>query len=242
MRCFCELSGLSRQVRYAVSHLKDLLIALGFVALTPVSALATALTVTSYTIPNGGTGAYDYQDTTYSNCPASDCTTTGAILSGGKGRLTNGIIPTTDWYIDSNSAGWIGWSIGEPNGTNPTTTFNFAGSPTVNSVSIWYDNSLGSGGVTEPGSVSIDGTSYAFTPDSVEGPQDFTVSGLHLTGSSANLQFFQGAQEWIMIGQVTFNGTNGGGPPAIPEPTTMFLMGGGLLAAALAFKGRRSAN
>ena len=169
-------------------------------------------------------------------------TTTGALLSGGKGRLTNGVIPTTDWYIDSNSAGWVGWSIGEPNGTNPTVTFNFAGSPTINSVSIWYDNALGNGGVTEPGSVSIDGTSYAFTPDNVEGPQNFTVSGLDLTGGSASLQFFQGAEEWIMIGQVTFNGTVGGGPSTIPEPTTIFLMGGGLLAASLALRRQRSVS
>lgn len=217
-----------------------MVIGLVFAALVPISGLATVLTVTSYSMANGGTGAYVYQDTTYSNCPASDCTTTGALLSGGKGRLTNGVIPTTDWFVGSNSAGWIGWSIGEPNGTNPTVTFNFAGSPTVNSVSIWYDNALGNGGVTEPGSVSIDGTNYAFTPDSVEGPQNFTVSGLDLTGSSASLQFFQGAEEWIMIGQVTFNGTVGGGPPAIPEPTTIFLMGGGLLAASLALRRRRS--
>ncbi len=240
MKCFCEPAGFLRQVRHTVLNSRNLIVGLIFIALLPVSGLAAALTVTSYSMPNGGTGAYVYQDTTYSNCPASDCTTTGALLSGGKGRLTNGVIPTTDWNIGSNSAGWIGWDSGETNGFDPAVTFNLAGSSTINSVSIWYDNSLGLGGVTEPSSVIIDGTRYAFTPDSVEGPQNFTVSGLDLTGSSANLQFFQGTEEWIMIGQVTFNGTAGGGPSTTPEPTTIFLMGGGLLAALLAFRGRRS--
>ena len=138
---------------------------------------------------------------------------------------------------------WVDrFATGEPNGSDRTVNFNFAGSSTINSVSIWYDNSLGLGGVTEPSSVSIDGTSYAFTPDSVEGPQNFTVSGLDLTGSSASLQFFQGTEEWIMIGQVTFNGTAGGGPSATPEPTTNSLMGAGLLAASLALRCRRSVS
>ena len=218
----------------------SLLSALLLLGLVPVSALASALTVTSYSMPNGGTGSYIYQDTTYSDCVASDCTTTGAALSGGTGRLTNGVIPTADWNAGANSSGWIGWSSGEINGTNPTITFHFAGSQTVNSVSIWYDNSLGTGGVTEPSSVSIDGTTYTFTPDSTGGPQEFTVSGLNLTGSTATLQFFQGTDVWIMIGQVSFNGTPA--TSASPEPETNLLMGVGLLATALTLAARRRLN
>ena len=206
------------------------------VGLVPSFMLATPLSVASYSMPNGGTGSYVYQDINYSNCPASDCTTTGAALSGGTGRLTNGVIPTTDWNVGSNSAGWIGWESGETNGANPAVTFNFAGPSTINSISIWYDNSLGTGGVTEPASASIDGSNYAFAPNTVEGPQNVTLSGLNISGGSVSVQFFQGADEWIMIGQVSFNGTSG--TSAVPEPGTDCLIGG-LLAGMLALKGRR---
>jgi len=193
-----------------------------------VAASAAPLAVNSYSMDNGGTGTYVYQDGTYSNCVANSCNTTGAPLMGGTGRLTNGVVPTADWNVGSNSSGWIGWDSGELNGSNPTIDFFFPGSSTINSVSIWYDNSLGAGGVTEPASVSIDGTNYAFTPNSTEGPQLFTISGLNLTGSSATVQFFQGTDVWIMIGQVTFNGA----VSTAPEPGTTVLMGGGLFAAA----------
>ena len=197
------------------------LIAVGIFA-APVTALASGIPVTSYSMPNGGTGEFIYQDTTYSNCVASDCTTTGAALSGGTGRLTNGVIPTTDWYTSSNSAGWIGWDSGELNGANPTITFNFAQSETVRSFTFWYDDSMGYGDVTEPSSVSIDGNNFLVPTDTSAGPHFFTVSGLNLTGNSAQVQFFQGSQVWIMIGQVSFNGTT---PVPLPAAGWFLLSG-----------------
>jgi len=208
------------------------------VLIAPVSMLAAPLTVTSYSMPNGGTGTYIYQDTTYSNCPGSDCTSTGAALSGGTGKLTDGVLPSVDWDSGVNPTSWVGWSNAETNGANPTVTFNFASSVTVNSASIWFDNTLGYGGVDAPASVSIDGVNYVVTPSNVSGPQSFTVSGLNLTGSSINMQFFQGADQWIMIGEVAFNGSSTSSTPT-PEPSTFF-MGCGLLVATLAMNYLRS--
>jgi len=219
-----------------------------FSGLLPASAWASLLTVTTYSMPNGDNGTYVYLDTTYTPCPANSCTTIGAQLSGGLGRLTNGVIPTTDWNVNGNAAGWIDWAIGAPNNTDPTVTFTFAHNSTINSVSIVFDNSLGYGGILPPASVTIDGANYAITASSIEGPETVTISGLDLTGSDATVQFFQDTAEpsvgeSMMIGQVSFNGT--ASVSAAPEPGSVFLIGGGLLAALIALnlrRGNRGAN
>ena len=194
--------------------------------LSPLSLLGAALlvvpagwseaplTVSSYSTYNGGTGSFNYQDFTYSNCVASDCNTTGAFLSGGTGKLTDGVSPVNSWYEYGTPTPWVGWDTQETNGTDPTVTFNFANSVTINSVTVWVDDAIGYGGVYLPSSVSIDGTSFAIAPDwSNSNPRGYTFSGLDLTGSSAQVQFFQTASyPWIMVGEVSFNGST-----SVPE-------------------------
>ncbi len=231
MEDFYVNCSLPLKARFVSTSLLGVLV--GFAGSTP--GWCGSLAVSSYSMNNGGSGTYDYRDITYSNCPAVGCDTTGTPLSGGTGRLTNGVIPTTNWNDSSNSAGWIGWSNQETNGTNPAITFNFAGSQTVNTVAFWYDNSLGYGGVTEPASVSIDGVNYVLATNNVAGPQEYTISGLNLTGNSVNLQFFQGVDAYVMIGQVEFNPTTN----AAPEPATASLMGCALALAATLTARRR---
>ena len=204
--------------------------ALGVVALGAASAAAAPLTVTSYSMINGGTGTYNYRDFTYSNCPANDCDTTSAPLSGGVGKLTDGVSPALNWYSYGQNTPWVGWYVGYPNETDPTVTFNFNGVKKINSVTVWVDNSLGAGGVNLPASVSIDGTNFAIAPDnSNPAPRAYTFSNLGLTGSSADVQFFQ-SNVWIMVGEVSFDGSN-----AIPEPGVwaLLLAGFGLTGASL---------
>jgi hypothetical protein len=196
--------------------------------LCPLVAGASTIPVSSYSMFNGGTGAFNYQDTTYLPCPAGDCDTTGAPLSGGTGKLTDGVSPTTDWTA-GNPEPWVGWATNQTNGLDPTVTFFFSGLPTISSVTVWFDNTLGGGGVSAPGSISVDGTNYTGIPQSTPGAQDFTINGLNITSSSVDMQFFQ-TNEWIMIGEVTFNGTNS--TPPVPEPGTLVLFGSGLISLA----------
>ena len=212
-----------------------LAIAVGVAAFGAASAGAAPLTVSSYSMYNGGTGAFNYQDFTYLPCPGSDCTTTGAALSGGAGKLTDGVPPADSWYQYGQLTPWVGWDVNETNGTDPVVTFNFAGVEDINSVTVWVDNTIGYGGVYLPSMVAIDGTDFTIAPDnSNPNPRGYTFSGLGITGSSVNVQFFQtSGYPWVMVGEVSF-------ASGVPEPATwaMMLMGLGGLGVALRLRRR----
>jgi hypothetical protein len=192
------------------------------VVLASASAVAGPLTVVSYSMYNGGAG---YWDSTYLPCTAGDCTAGGAPLSGGTGKLTDGVSPLLSWNQDP--AFWVGWYTGYTNGTDPTVTFSFASTVTVDSVTVWVDNTPHSGSVGLPGSVSVDGTNFPITPDNVnDGPRGYTFP-VNITGNSVDVQFFQGSEPWIMVGEVSFNDSSA------PEPATWALMVGGLALALL---------
>jgi hypothetical protein len=198
----------------------------GLAALVAMAtANASSLTVVSYSMPNGGTGSFNYQDFTYLPCPASDCTTTGASLSGGTGKLTDGISPTTDWDAEGTNTQWVGWDTSEAGGTDPLVTFNFATTVDINLVTLWMDNTNGAGGVSLPASVSIGGSSFLFAPP-VSGPSGYTFSGLNIVGNSVGIQFFQtpGSNSWIMVGEVSFSGSSSA---STPEPATWAMIAGG---------------
>jgi len=190
----------------------------GLLLLAPLAGIADViLPVQSYSMFNGGTGSFDYRDFTYLPCPANNCDTTGAALSGGTGKLTDGVSPTVDWDVAGNPEPWVGWERDETNGLNPVVTFNFASVDTIHSVLVWFDNTLGGGGVGAPGQIVVNGTAYT-PPQSTGGPQGFTISSLNITSNSVNIQFDQGSNTWIMIGEVTFSGVSGAG--TVPEPST----------------------
>src|SRR5271165_2432999 len=196
----------------------------GAVILAPAGAGAAPLTVSSYSMYNGATGAYNYRDFTYLPCPGNACNTTGAPLSGGTGKLTDGVSPALSWYQYGENTPWVGWSTDQANGTDPTVTFNFASSVTVKSVTVWVDNAIGFGGVYLPASVSVDGTDFPIAPDnSNSAPRGYTFNGLDITGTSVDVQFFQTAgYPWVMVGEVSFDGST------VPEPASMALLAAGL--------------
>jgi hypothetical protein len=192
-----------------------------FFILLPIVARADVmLGVTSYSMFNGGTGEFNYQDTSYLPCPANNCNTTGDALSGGTGKLTDGADPSNDWSAGPPE-GWVGWETGEANGADPTVSFNFGSVDTIHSITVWFDNTLGLGGVGPPAEILIDGTPY-IPPQNVDGPQGFTISGLDISGDSVNVQFDQTAEPWIMIGEVSLSGTNG--VVTTPEPSSVILL------------------
>ena len=195
-------------------------------------ALAAQLTVTSYDTPNGDgqahSGSYNYWDRNYTG--SGSTITDGAALSGGLGKLTDGVVASAIWSFVSNAAGtgeYVGWRhLGV---ADPKLTFHFAGSPTINDIKIQLDNS-NFGGVIAPSAVWIDGVNAAFTaptPGTV-GTVDF--SGLNLVGGTHTIQFFQDIKyypgnpdSWTFVSEVSFFGGAGG----VPEPTTWALMIGG---------------
>jgi hypothetical protein len=193
-------------------------IAIGVAVLSAASAGAAPLTVSSYSMYNGGTGTYNYRDFSYTPCNGV-CDVTSAPLSGGVGKLTDGVSPALSWDQYGEDTPWVGWYIGYPNETDPVVTFNFAGVEHINSVTVWVDNSLGAGGVYLPSSVAIDGTSYAIAPDNINpDPRGYTFSDLGITGSSVNVQFFQSSgYPWIMVGEVSF-------ASGVPEPASWAMM------------------
>ena len=199
------------------------------------SASAAPLTVQSYAMNNGAHGSFNYRDFTYLPC-AGVCNTTNAALSGGTGKLTDGVSPALSWYQYGENTPWVGWDTSQGQ-LNPTVTFNFASMVTIQSVTIWVDDSLGAGGVQLPASVTIGATNHVITPDGINAPpRAYTFSGLGLTGSSVSLQFFHTPGfQWLMVGEVSFDGGT-----AIPEPVSLALLGTGFAALGL-IRRRRNA-
>lgn len=196
-----------------------------------VSAYAANIPVSSYSMNNGAAGSYDYRDFTYVPCNGV-CDVTNAPLSGGTGKLTDGVLPSTDWDQEGYMTQWVGWDIYQ-GGTNPTVTFNFGSTANVRSVTIWVDSTAGNGMEFLPESVTIAGQNFLIPPDYIDGPRAYTFD-VNITSDNVPIQFFQTpGYNWIMVGEVSFN-------DAVPEPATLSLAGAGLLAAWCKRRGARS--
>lgn len=196
------------------------------IAICPVGAIQAAqLAVSSYDMYNGATGSYDYRDFTY---PSPNADVSGAFLSGGTGKLTDGVSPVSSWYQYGWYTPWVGWDSGQGL-ANPTITFNFNNTVNINSVTVWVDNTIGYGGVSLPSSFSVNGMNYVIAPDnSNPNPRAYTFSGLNISGTSVDVQFFQSSSQWLMVGEVTFNGST-----AVPLPGALFLFAPGLAGLAI---------
>ena len=89
---------------------------------------------------NGDAGTYNYRDFTYFPCPANSCNTNNALLTGGTGKLTDGVLPAASWYLDGISSQWVGWETSQ-NGYAPTIRFFFSDTATISAVRLSVDNS-----------------------------------------------------------------------------------------------------
>ncbi len=203
-------------------RLSQVLLATSMACLASTS-FAAPVTVVDYSMANGSGqasgGSFNYWDRNYSG--SGSTTTDGAALSGGLGKLTDGIISTSQWNLVSNNAGtgeYVGWWVNTT--PSPTVTFNFGASVSIDSISIQLDNS-GVGGVFAPTSILIDGVSQSFTAPSLGTVGSVVFGGLGLTGSSHTVQFVQRPGTWTFVSEVSFD--NGTG--RVPEPGSLALAG-----------------
>lgn len=141
--------------------------------LAPGAVQAVPVMPVSYSTQNGEAGAFTYFDDSYNG--SGNTATALAALSGGLGDLTDGIIATDNWF--NTPGAYVGWlSI------DPTITFYFSGPVNIDSVTFYFDDSNGAGGVSPPTQVQISTPATATAgpvPDPDSGlPFAFTFSGL----------------------------------------------------------------
>jgi hypothetical protein len=225
----------SREEAMKIARIAATLIAL--MGLCPMAQGAPVF-ATTYDMPNGdgqaSGGSLNYWDRNYSG--SGSTTTDGAPLSGGLGKLTDGVASTQPWYLVSNAAGtgeYVGWLWRVT--PNPLITFSFAGDPLIDEITVYLDNTR-VGGVYAPSAILIDGISHSFTAPAVGsvGPVDFTALGL--TGGSHTIQLNQDAGAWVFVSEITFAGA----AVEVPEPASLALVALGL--AGLAGVRRRRAD
>lgn len=184
-------------------------------ALGAAAAQAAPVSPVSYDMLNGGSGSFSYRDDTYNGSGNVNLNYTS--LTGGTGDLTDGVIASGNWNVTGQTALYVGWF-----NFNPTITFNFAQSYDFTSATFHFDDSEGAGGVSQPGSVTINGTNVAVPTNPGRAPFSFTFD---LTGTSTDTltaQIFRNNQ-WMMLSEVTFEAN----VPAVPVPAAggLLLMG-----------------
>jgi hypothetical protein len=185
------------------------------------AVLAVPVHPTSYTMLNGDSGSFTYRDDTY-DAPGAPVGTNRALLTGGKGDLTDGVIATSNWNANgqTSSTPYVGWV-----NYNPTITFYFDSLVDFTSVTFHFDDSNGAGGVSPPSSVRVNNNGFQQgVPDPASGaPFAFTMS-LASVAPTDSLQFtIFGRSSWIFVSEVTFDA-----PAAVPVPAAGLMLIGAL--------------
>lgn len=174
-------------------------------------AMAVVVPPASYDMVNGFSGVYHYWDDLYNG---SGCTTCdGAVLSGGLGDLTDGVIATSNWSTTETTGrgpyvGW--WNI------NPSITFHFSQTVSVGSVTLSFDDAQ-TNGVAAPISVVIGSQSFPVTNPPGTAPFSFTASGLGFSGKDLTLVLNRGGPV-TFLSEVSFSSPVpevGSGPMAL---------------------------
>lgn len=188
---------------------------------------ASAATLTSYSMKNGNSGSYNYWDDTYNGTGSK--TTNGSSLSGGLGDLTDGVIASSNWYVTEAPAGagpYVGWTI------DPVITFFFDAVATFNSMTFYFDDANGYGGVMAPRAVRINGTDFAIADPVGSAPFSYTANLAGLSTDALRVQIFRRGS-WVFLSEVQFD------MAAVPVPASGVLLLAGL--GAFGLKRRRRA-
>ena len=223
-----------------IKSISRTLVAAAALALATAGAQAAQIAVSSYDTSNGDGqahgGSYNYWDTPYSGTASAGATNIdgqfGNNLSGGTGKLTDGVIATQSWYAVSNGAGtgpYVGWLT--PN--TVSITFHFASAVDIDELKLFVDNS-NVGGVSAPNSVTIDGATFANTlyqTPSDPTVLDFTGLGLHGDSVTVSMNYANG---WIFLSEAQFFSA------AVPEASNAAMLLGGLGLLGLMARRRRA--
>jgi hypothetical protein len=149
----------------------------------------------------------------------------------GGNQLRDSILGANEWFNDlgnGNAQEWVGWLVAEP-----TITFTFSSSVTINRVEIGFNRSQPSA-IFLPATVRIGGVPFTLAgselPDTTRGFLTFsgTFTGISLTIELLDMS----TARWIFTDEFRFfddNGTPPPGDPVIPEASTMILLGCGLV-------------
>lgn len=199
------------------------------------SAVAAPIFATSYDTRNGdgqaSSGSFNYWDKEYTG--AGSTTTDGALLTGGLGNLTDGVIAIDNWLNVENAAGtgpYVGWRSAK----GPVSmTFRFAGAQTFDGLTLYLDDSNGLGGVDLPASATVNGLPFAIgaMPGAEPKVINLALGGLVDDTLVVSLAYMN---EWIFLSEVTFDGQ----AADVPEPALAVLVALG--ATGLALRRRRA--
>lgn len=172
-----------------------------------VAALASVRAIevqpTFYNMFNGNSGSYNYWDESYSGTgnKAQD----GASLRNGLGDLTDGVIATENWFVVEAPVGpgpYVGWYQ-----RTPSINFGFAGPQHFDSVTLYFDDSDGNGGVSAPSHIEInlDGGNFwtTFVPEPIgTAPSSFTIP--IRTASTVAIRVVP-KNSWVFLSEVDFH-------------------------------------
>jgi hypothetical protein len=240
---------LKYSVRKIIQAVPVLVLLLGIA----VIAHAVPIQPVSYDMPNGYGisvgGEYNYWDENYTG--SGDKTVDGAPLTGGLGKLTDGIIATKSWeWTDVSGNGqtqqdlYVGWTWGDP-----TISFYFANKVNINNVTFYVDDPGNGnngnphrGGVAAPESFTINGTTHTVNNSSPgSGPLAIKISDLGLDPVDVmtvtiNRDLSSPYSFWVFVSEITFDD---GVPTPVPEPSTFILFGAGIAGFALLRRSRQ---
>lgn len=183
------------------------------------AASAAPITVQSYDVINGESGSYNYWDDTYNGTGAT--TVDRAPLSGGTGDLTDGVIATTGWVAAEAPTGpgpYVGWA--EP---GVPIAFDFGQTVSLDSMTVWFDDSDGAGGVDHIAAVNVLdlGQVFSFGDPAGSGATSQTIGLGGLQTSTLDIRIF-GSATWIFVSEIQFDGTAPQQPVPVPGAVLFF--------------------